>query len=272
MSNYWHAPNIDPVLIRLWGPLQIRWYSLLYVGGFLVGRMILVHLSKEKRFHFTAEQMEKLIVWALLAAVIGARVVYCVVYDPMGFAQDPWYLFKIYQGGLSFHGAMLAITIVAIWFARVNKIPFWNLTDAMALCATPGLAMGRLGNFINGELYGRVTDVPWAMIFPTGGPQPRHPSQLYELFMEGILLFCVTWFVKSRTKTDGVITMVFLLGYSLARFIVEFFRQPDSQLGYLAFGWSMGQWLSVVMFIASAIAAYYFIRNSAAQAKSRQKR
>jgi phosphatidylglycerol---prolipoprotein diacylglyceryl transferase len=272
MTNYWHHPNFDPVLIHLWGPIQIRWYSLLYVGGFLVGRYILVKLAKEPRFKFNAEQMEQLIVWGLLGAVIGARIIYCLFYDPIGFSQDPFYVFKIYQGGLSFHGGFLGVIVASIIFARKNKIPFWNLADALALCSTPGLAMGRLGNFINGELYGRVTDVPWAMIFPGGGPQPRHPSQLYELFMEGILLFGVIWWLKARVKTEGVLAMVFCFGYALARIVVEFFRQPDAQLGYLLLGLSMGQWLSIAQLVASAVAAAWLIRNSEGKTKARPKR
>ncbi len=262
MNQYWHHPNIDPVLIHIWGPFQIRWYSLLYVGGFLVGRSILKYLAKEDRFKFTPDDMEQMIVWGLVGAVVGARIVYCFVYDPTGLAQDPLYIFKIYQGGLSFHGGLIGVIVAALIFGRKHGIPFWNLADAMALACTPGLAMGRLGNFINGELYGRPSTVPWAMIFPGGGPQPRHPSQLYEFFMEGVLLFALLWWLKPRTKTDGILALTFLFGYSLARFIVEFFRQPDAQVGYLLLGLSMGQWLSIVMLVASAVTAYLFSKNA----------
>jgi len=258
--TYWQHPDFDPVIVHLWGPLQIRWYSLLYVGAFLVGRIILKRLAREGRFKFTEDDMEQFIVWALLGAVIGARIIYCLVYDPAGLASDPFYLFKVYQGGLSFHGGLLGVIVAGVIFARLRKIPFWNLADAMALCAPPGLAMGRLGNFINGELYGRVTDVPWAMVFPNGGPQPRHPSQLYELLLEGVLLFFVLLWVKNRTKRDGIVAMVFLFGYTAARFVVEFFRQPDAHLGFLLLGLSMGQWLSVVMLVATAVTAVILIR------------
>ncbi len=271
MTAYWQHPGFDPVLLHLWGPLQIRWYSLLYVGAFLLARYILIRLSRESRFKFTAEQMEQFIVWALLGAVIGARIFYCVVYDPAGFAQDPFFLFKVYQGGLSFHGGFLGVVFAGWLFARKNKIPFWNLADAMALCCPSGLAMGRLGNFINGELYGRVTDVPWAMVFPGAGPQPRHPSQLYELFLEGILLFAILWALKKRIKTDGVLALIFCFGYTLARFVVEFYRQPDAHLGYLFLGFSMGQWLSIAMLVGSALLAYAFSRSSAGKKKSRRK-
>jgi phosphatidylglycerol---prolipoprotein diacylglyceryl transferase len=258
--NYWHHPEIDPVLLHLWGPFQIRWYSLLYVGAFLVARSILKRLAKEPRFKFTGEQMEEFIVWALFGAVVGARVIYCVVYDPGGFTNDALFLFKVYEGGLSFHGGLLGVAIAGLIYAKKHSIPFWNLADAMVLVTPTGLAMGRLGNFINAELYGRVTTVPWGIVFPGGGALPRHPSQLYELFLEGILLFIVLWALKPRVKTDGVLALVFLFGYTLARFIVEFYRQPDSHLGFLFLGFSMGQWLSIVMLIASSVLVFVWTK------------
>lgn len=257
---YFHQPDIDPVLLHLWGPLQIRWYSLLYVGGFLVGRELLKKLAREERFLFSPNDMEQFVMWLLIAAVIGARIVYCVVYDPMNLLQDPLFLFQTYKGGLSFHGGILGTVVGAIIFARKKKIPFWNIADAMALATPTGLAMGRLGNFINGELYGRVTTVPWGVIFKDGGPDPRHPSQLYELLMEGILLFAVLWLLKNRLRKDGQIGIIFLMGYTLSRFIVEFFREPDAHIGYLTLGLSMGQWLSVAMFVVNIIAAYFIFR------------
>ncbi len=271
MNQYWNHPGIDPVLLHIWGPFQIRWYSLLYVGAFLVARYILGRLAREDRYRFSQDQVEQFIVWALVGAVVGARVLYCVVYDPAGFTSDPLYLFKIYQGGLSFHGGLLGVIVAALLFCRQQGLPFWNLADAMALCTPIGLAMGRLGNFINGELYGRVTDVPWAMVFPTAGPQPRHPSQLYEFFLEGVVLAGVLWFLKRRVKTDGIIALTFLFGYTLARFIVEFYRQPDAHLGFLLLGLSMGQWLSIVMLVGSAVTAWLFSRNAKISQSSARK-
>ncbi len=256
-THYWHQPNIDPVLIHLWGPLQIRWYSLLYVGGFVVARYILQRLSREARFKFTAEDIEQFILWLLIGTVIGARIIYCFVYDPRSLFEDPFYLFRIYEGGLSFHGGLLGIIVATILFCRKKGIPFWNMTDALSLAVPVGLAMGRIGNFINGELFGRVSYVPWAMIFNHGGTEPRHPSQLYELFLEGICLFSILWILKPRLKKDGQISIVFLCGYSLARFIAEFFREPDAQVGYLFLGLSMGQLLSILMFIVSASVGVY---------------
>jgi len=260
--QYWHQPNIDPVLIDLWGPFQIRWYSLLYVGGFLVGRYILQRLAREKRFLFSAQDMEQLVLWILIGAVIGARIIYCFVYDPKSLMANPLYLFQVYRGGLSFHGGLLGTIVAAVVFARKKGVPFWNLADAMALATPTGLAMGRLGNYINGELYGRVSYVPWAIIFKEGGPLPRHPSQLYELFLEGFVLFGILWIVKKKSKKDGAIAVTFLMGYTIIRFIVEFFREPDAHLGYLGLGLSMGQWLSLVMFLASLATTFYVLRRT----------
>lgn len=234
---------------------------MLYVGAFLVGRTILRKLAKEDRFQFTADEMDQFILWLLIGAVVGARVIYCFVYDPYALAANPFYLFQVYKGGLSFHGGLMGTIFAAILFGRKKKIPFWNLSDAMALATPTGLAMGRIGNFINGELYGRVSYVPWAVIFRDGGPQPRHPSQLYEFLLEGVVLFLLLWILKKTLRRDGQISIVFLLGYSLCRFFVEFFREPDAQVGYLVLGLSMGQWLSVLMFFASAaVGAWLFLR------------
>lgn len=253
-------PNIDPVLFHIWGPIQIRWYSLLYVGGFVLAKWILSKLAKESRFKFTPHDIEQFIVWLLVGTVIGARIFYCVVYDPQNLMRNPFYLFETYKGGLSFHGGLIGGIIAALLFCRKKKIPFWNFTDAMALATPPGLALGRIGNFINGELYGRTTDVPWGVVFKDGGPFPRHPSQLYELFLEGIVLCAVLWFLKRKLKKDGQLSFVFLFGYSLSRFVVEFFREPDSHIGFLAFGLSMGQLLSLLMAFVSLVGASFYFK------------
>lgn len=264
MTNYLHQPNIDPVLWDIGGPLnlQIRWYSLLYVGAFLLGGYILRRLARENRFLFTPADMEQFLIWLLVGAVAGSRIIYCFVYDPQSFFDNPFYLFQIYKGGLSFHGGLLGVLTVAIIYARKKGIPFWNLADALALATPTGLAMGRLGNFINGELYGRISYVPWAMIFKHGGPEPRHPSQLYEFFLEGVVLFALLWFLKGKLKRDGGITLAFLMGYAAIRFFVEFYRQPDAHIGYVLFGLSMGQILSVIMFVISASVAIYLRRTA----------
>lgn len=258
-SNYWHHPNIDPVIIRLWGPLQIRWYSLLYVGAFLVGKWILTRLSKQKRFLFTPSDVDQLIVWLLLGAVIGARIIYCFVYDPKALLENPLYLFQVYRGGLSFHGGLLGLMCAAFIFCRKKGVPFWNLGDAMSLATPPGLGMGRLGNFINGELFGRETNVPWAMIFQGGGPMPRHPSQLYELFLEGIALFLLVLWAKKRSNRQGMMSLTFIFGYASIRIFVEFFREPDAHIGYLFLGLSMGQILSILMLLSGVLFRNYIL-------------
>lgn len=259
-AAYFHQPDIDPVLIRLWGPLQIRWYSLLYVGGFLVARAILRRLAKKERFLFDEEDVEQLILWGLIGSVAGARIFYCVVYDPSALLANPLYLLQIYRGGLSFHGGLIGLILTVIFFGRKKKIPFWNLGDAIALAAPTGLGMGRIGNFINGELYGRVSYVPWAIIFRDGGFEPRHPSQLYEFLLEGVLLFALLWLLRNRCQRDGQISMLFLMGYAVSRFIVEFFREPDAHIGYLLLRLSMGQWLSVIMFVISTLVLWVLWR------------
>ena len=258
--TYWHQPEISPVLWHIWGPFQIRWYSLLYVGGFMVGRALLKKLSKDERFLFTSEDVDQLIVWLLVGCVIGARLIYCLVYDPRGMMADPLYVFQIYKGGLSFHGGMLGVMAAAYLWARQKGIPFWNLGDALALATPTGLAMGRIGNFINGELWGRVTTVPWGVIFKDGGPEPRHPSQLYEFLLEGVALFALLWLLKNRLKRNGQISLVFLMGYSVSRFIGEMFREPDAQVGYLVAGLTMGQILSLIQVLATILLGIYLMR------------
>jgi len=254
-------PNIDPVIFRLGGPFQITWYSLLYVGGFLLARSILKRLSKDPRFKFSAQQMDDFGIWLLVGGVIGARIVYCVVYDFNTFIANPFWLFQTYKGGLSFHGGLIGTVVAAIIFSKKHKIPFWNLADAMALATPTGLAMGRVGNFINGELYGRETKLPWGMIFRGGGPIVRHPSQLYEFFLEGVVLFAILWFLKNRLKKDGQLSIVFLIGYTFTRFIVEFFREPDAHLGFFFLGLSMGQILSLIQLVAGLLLAWVVSRN-----------
>jgi phosphatidylglycerol:prolipoprotein diacylglycerol transferase len=261
LTTYFVQPNIDPVLLHIWGPLQVRWYSLLYVGAFIVARLILRRLAKDERFKFTEEDVEQFIVWLLIGTVVGARIFYCLFYDFPSLLANPLYLFQTYKGGLSFHGGLIGSISAAVLFCRKKKVPFWNFADALVLAAPTGLAMGRIGNFINGELFGRVTDVSWGVIFKEGGPLPRHPSQLYEFFLEGVFLFSLLWFLKGRLKKDGQLSLVFLIGYSLIRFGVEFFREPDTQLGYLFLGLSMGQLLSLGMLLISLGVGFRLLRS-----------
>ena len=256
MQHYLHQPNISPVLLHLWGPLQIRWYSLLYVGGFMIGWMVLRYLSTDPQFKFSKSDAEEIIIWMLVGTVLGARIAYCFIYDPVHFLSDPFYFFKVYQGGLSFHGGLVGGSIGIFLYSRHKKLSFWMITDACVLAVPIGLGLGRIGNFINGELYGRVSYVPWGIIYQAGGPLPRHPSQIYEFLLEGLLLCVVLWVSKKHLKRHGQLSVLFLLGYSICRFVAEFFREPDPQVGYLIAGLTMGQLLSIIMFVSSALLGY----------------
>jgi phosphatidylglycerol---prolipoprotein diacylglyceryl transferase len=245
-------PRIPPTIVSI-GPLALRWYSLMYVVGYFVGYRLVLARIKRGLATLTRADLENLIWYLVTGMLIGARIFYVFVYGRGEYSAHPLEALEIWRGGLSFHGAAIGMGIAAVLFARRYKIPFLELADLIVLCGTPGLFFGRIGNFINGELYGRPTNVPWAMIFP-GDPQhlPRHPSQLYEAFAEGLLLAGLLWLLDSflrarRTNRPGVIAGAFLIGYAVMRFSLEFTRQPDAQLGFVAAGLSMGQLLSLIM-------------------------
>jgi phosphatidylglycerol:prolipoprotein diacylglycerol transferase len=245
-------PSIDPILIEI-GPVAIRWYSLAYIGGILLGWLYARWLDWNIRPAqlLTKEQWEDTIVWAVVGVILGGRLGYVLFYQPGYFLENPGDILKLWSGGMSFHGGALGV-IFAFWlFARKHKLNYVSLMD-MICCAVPiGLFFGRIANFINGELYGRATDAPWAMIFPTGGPVPRHPSQLYEAGLEGFILFFILFIVakKGGLKLVGLCSGLFLAGYGISRFIVEFFREPDAHLGTILGPLSMGQLLSIPMIL-----------------------
>ncbi|MDX8391873.1 MAG: prolipoprotein diacylglyceryl transferase [Mariprofundaceae bacterium] len=249
-----HWPNIDPVAVHL-GPLAIHWYGLMYVLAF-----VLIHqLAKRQMMargewgeRVTAEQFEGLFSWLILGVVIGGRLAYVVFYNGDYYLQHPLEILYVWQGGMSFHGGMLGPVIAGWWYCKRHKLPFLMLADRIFTVAPLGLALGRLGNFINGELWGRVTDVPWGMVFPYAGLEPRHPSQLYELILEGLLLFALLWLSRNRDWPDGARVALFLVGYALARIFCEQFRQPDVQLGFLFGSVTMGMVLSAVMLLVGS--------------------
>jgi phosphatidylglycerol:prolipoprotein diacylglycerol transferase len=244
-------PAIDPVLIQI-GPFAIRWYALAYIGGLVLGWQYLRWLVRRPGWQLTPEALDDLLLYITLGVVLGGRFGYILFYRPDFYLTNPFEILKVWQGGMSFHGGLLGVLAACALFARRRGIPFLEVGDAIA-CATPlGLLLGRLANFITGELWGRPSDVPWAMVFPGAGPLPRHPSQLYEAALEGIVLFAViTWFaLRPRLPgSEGRLGGIFLIGYGIARSVVELFREPDAHLGFLFGGLTMGQLLSLPMIL-----------------------
>jgi phosphatidylglycerol:prolipoprotein diacylglycerol transferase len=247
-------PSIDPVAISL-GPFAIRWYALAYIGALLIGwRYCLVLAGRLP--HFVGRQdIDDFLVWATLGVVLGGRVGYVLFYKPGYYVYHPIEALYVWHGGMSFHGGALGVTIAIILFTGARRIPLFAFSDIITEAIPIGLFFGRIANFINGELYGRPSNVPWAMIFPNGGPVPRHPSQLYEALCEGVLLFallCVAERFHARQR-PGLVTGLFLVGYAVARMSGELFREPDAQLGFLIFGTTMGQLLSLPVLIAGIL-------------------
>src|SRR2546423_2930718 len=259
-------PAIPPTIVSV-GPLALRWYSMMYVIGYFVGYRLVLRRIESGRSTLTRADLDNLIWYLVVGMLIGARVIYVLVYGRGEYAAHPLEVFAVWQGGLSFHGAILGMAVAIILFARRYRFPVLAVSDLVALCGTPGLFFGRIGNFINGELYGRPTKVPWAMIFPSDRQHlPRHPSQLYEAFAEGLLLSAVLWWIDSLARRrdydgPGLITAAFLVRYAIVRFSLEFTRAPDAQLGLVIGPLSMGQLLSMIMFaVGAALLAFTRIR------------
>jgi phosphatidylglycerol:prolipoprotein diacylglycerol transferase len=257
-------PDLDPVALKL-GPLSIRWYGLAYITGLVLGWRYTVWLAGQKRFNGpssrpTAADLDDFLFWAMAGVLIGGRMGIVLFYKPHEYFADPISIFKIWEGGMSFHGGMLGVVAALILFTRRRGIPLFHIADLVACAAPIGLFFGRLANFVNGELWGRVTDSPLGMVFPTGGPLPRHPSQLYEAASEGLILFAILAMLAQQPairRRDGMLTGIFLIGYSIARSTCELFREPDSYLGFIVGGISMGQVLSFPMLIAGAAFIIY---------------
>ena len=241
-------PQFSPEAFSL-GPLSVRWYGLMYLFGFLTA-WLLGRRRAGPGAVLTKPQFEELLTWGVLGVILGARLGYVLFYDPVYYFSNPARILEIWHGGMSFHGGLLGV-LAALWItARRRGVSFIALTDFVAPLVPPGLFFGRIGNFINAELWGRVTDSPLGMVFPGGGPLPRHPSQLYEAALEGLLLFAVLWLFSRRARPIGAVSGIFALGYGLTRCLVEFFREPDAHLGYLAFDFvTMGMLLCVPLIL-----------------------
>ena len=245
-------PAIDPVALHL-GPLQVHWYGLMYLTGFAAAWWLGVRRARRPGAILTPQQVSDLIFYGALGVVLGGRIGYILFYDLAAYLAEPLNILKLWQGGMSFHGGLIGVLLAMALYARKLHMHFFEMTDFLAPLVPIGLGAGRIGNFINGELWGKVSDVPWAIIFPGGGPVARHPSQLYQAALEGALLFIILWMYSAKPRPRMAVSGMFLLFYGLFRFMVEFARVPDAQLGYLALGWvTMGQVLSLPMFLAGA--------------------
>ena len=247
-------PGFDPVAIQV-GPLAIRWYALAYIAGIVLSWRLMRFLVGQTPTIATKLQVDDFVSWATIGVVVGGRLGYCLFYQPSVYLADPLGILKVWTGGMSFHGGMLGVSIAIVLYCRRYRIPLLGFADRLAVCAPIGLGLGRVANFINGELWGRPApeSLPWAMIFPNGGMVPRHPSQIYQALLEGLLLFVIMFTLSQREAIRtrfGTLTGVFLIGYALARITGEFFREPDAFLGFLAFGTTMGQLLSIPMLLA----------------------
>lgn len=242
-------PNISPEIIRI-GPLAVRWYGMMYLAGFAASYLLVRYQIRKKGLDLGKDSVETLYSYLITGLLLGARLGYVIFYNPDYYLQHPLDILAVWHGGMSFHGGMIGSIGAGILFCRKFKLDFWSISDLIVVPAPIGIGLGRLGNFINGELYGRVSDVPWAMVFPSGGLQPRHPSQLYELFLEGPILFVTLWVLKDRGFRPGAISAVFIIMYGSFRFFVEFFREPDPQIGLILGLFTMGQLLCAAMIMA----------------------
>lgn len=259
MMNY---PNIDPVAISL-GPVKVHWYGLMYLIGFAAVWVLGKKRAEKPWSPIKPEAIDDLVFYGAMGVILGGRLGYILFYNFNQFLNDPLLIIRIWEGGMSFHGGLLGVFIAMWLYARKNQCKMLELTDFAGPMIPIGLFAGRIGNFINAELWGRTTDVAWGMVFPGGGPLPRHPSQLYEAFLEGFVLFLILWIYSSRPRPYMSVTGMSLFFYGLFRFIVEFFRMPDAHLGFVALHWmTMGQILSLPMIIIGAMLIYFGYRKS----------
>jgi len=252
-------PNISPEIVKI-GPLSIRWYGLMYLIGFICSYLIVKREIKRRGLRVERDFLENLYFYLIFGLLLGARIGYVVFYNLPYFTKHPLEVLAIWHGGMSFHGGLIGVIVAAWLFTKAKKFDFFTITDMLVITAPIGLGLGRIGNFINGELYGRVTDVPWAMIFPEGGPLPRHPSQLYEAALEGALLFVILWILKDKFSRSGIVSSLFLIFYGIFRFFIEFFREPDPQIGYIFRIFTMGQILCTIMILSGCLLFIYRIK------------
>ena len=270
-------PHIDPVALQL-GPIAIHWYGLTYLAAFGLFMWLGTLRLRPEPFAsmtgpraWTRKDVEDILFLGVVGVVLGGRLGYCLFYKPGYYASHPLEIFAIWQGGMSFHGGLLGVIASMVWFAHSRKRPWLEVADFVAPCVPTGLAAGRIGNFINGELWGRFSspDLPWGMVFPQSGSMlPRHPSQIYQFLLEGMLLFVLLWLFARQERARGRVAAAFLIGYGVLRFTAEYFREPDDYLGLLSLGMSMGQWLCVPMVLAGLGLWWYSGQQGAARAQA----
>lgn len=259
-------PQFDPVALQL-GPLAVRWYGLMYLAGFALFLGLGRWRIRAGGSGWSVKDLDDLLFFGVLGVVLGGRLGYGVFYQLAEYLEHPLRIFFVWQGGMSFHGGLLGVIVAMLLFARRRSRPFLEVADFVAPLTPLGLAAGRLGNFINGELWGRPTDGPWGMVFPQVDALPRHPSQLYEFALEGLALFALLWLFSRRPRPMGAVSGMFLAGYGTFRFVVEFAREPDAFLGFLVMGWTMGQWLSLPMLAAGATLLIWAYRSREPRSK-----
>ncbi|MEZ5523369.1 MAG: prolipoprotein diacylglyceryl transferase [Pseudomonadales bacterium] len=246
-------PDIDPIAVSL-GPLKVHWYGIMYLIGFAAAWWLGKRRAARPGSPLKPEQVADMIFYGALGVVVGGRAGYVLFYNFEQFLQDPLWLFAVWEGGMSFHGGLIGVIVTMLLYARKLGVRFFALADFVAPLVPIGLGAGRLGNFIGGELWGRVTDLPWGMVFPHAGDLPRHPSQLYQLVLEGVALFVILWLYSARPRPTMAVSGLFLICYGIFRFMVEFVRQPDAHLNFVALDWvTMGQLLSLPMVAAGML-------------------
>lgn len=254
-------PNISPEIVRV-GPLAIRWYGLMYLIGFVSAYLLVRYQIRQKKLPIQKEFVESMFTYIIIGLLLGARLGYVVFYNLSFYAQNPLEIFAVWHGGMSFHGGLLGAIVGGYLFCKKFKADFWQMADIVIVTAPIGLGLGRIGNFINAELYGRPSDVPWAMIFPTDPLQvPRHPSQIYECILEGFVLFGILWWVKNRGLRHGTITAMFLALYGVFRFSVEFVRHPDDYVNLWLLQVTTGQFLSLLMIVCSVVIYFLVVKD-----------
>ncbi len=241
-------PNISPVFLKI-GPLALRWYGLMYAISFILSYFLIQVMAARKRVNVTKDEVSDLLFYAAIGVILGGRFGYILFYNPVFYLTHPLKLFAVWEGGMAFHGGLLGVIVMGLLFCRRYKRSFYQLADIAVPAVSVGLGLGRIGNFINGELFGRPTDLPWCMVFPEGGDVCRHPSQLYQAALEGGVLFLILWVLSKKNLATGSLFWILICFYGLFRFLVEFVRQPDAHIGFVLGYFSMGQLLSLPMFV-----------------------